>query len=248
MPDPHQRFQDQHVVVTGGTRGLGRATSLAFLSEGARVHAVYRHDEAGAAALRDAAGADAARLELARLDVGDHDACKAWWKELAGARVTVLVNNAGVRRDGILPLADPDEWEAVLRTNLTGGAWMAKFAAQSMIPRRYGRIVFVTSPAGRAGVEGQTSYCASKAGQVGLVRALCKEVARRGVTVNAVSPGFVATDLLDGLPEERLAAYRESVPLRRFAEPEEVASAILYLASPEASYVTGAVLDVTGGL
>jgi 3-oxoacyl-[acyl-carrier protein] reductase len=117
-----------------------------------------------------------------------------------------------------------------------------------MLTERYGRILFVTSPAGRFGFEGQGNYGASKAGQIGLARSLCKEVAKRGITVNCVSPGFVATELLDDLPEKTVAAHKASVPMRRFGKPEEVASAVMYLASREAAYITGAVLEVTGGL
>ena len=124
----------------------------------------------------------------------------------------------------------------------------AKFAVQNMMRQRYGRILFTTSPAGRFGFEGQGNYSASKAGQVGLMRSLCKEVAKRKITVNCVSPGFIATELLDDLPDALRDEYRKSVPAKRFGTPEEVASAVLYLASAEASYITGATLDITGGL
>ena len=142
----------------------------------------------------------------------------------------------------------PDDWDDVLRANLTGGYVMAKFAVQNMMRQRYGRILFTTSPAGRFGFEGQGNYSASKAGQVGLMRSLCKEVAKRKITVNCVSPGFIATELLDDLPDALRDEYRKSVPAKRFGTPEEVASAVLYLASAEASYITGATLDITGGL
>lgn len=242
------RFEDQHIVVTGGTRGIGRAISLAFLAEGAHVHATYHGNEAAAEALREAAGPGAERLSLARFDVADHDAAQEFWAALGDTPVSVLVANSGIRRDGILATMAPADWEAVLRTNLTGGYTMAKFAVQNMMRQRYGRIVFTTSPAGRFGFEGQGNYSASKAGQVGLMRSLCKEVAKRKITVNCVSPGFIATDLIDDLPEALRDEYRKGVPAKRFGTPEEVASAVLYLASPEAAYITGATLDVTGGL
>lgn len=242
------RFEDQTIVVTGGTRGIGRAITLAFLAEGARVHATFHGNAAAAEALRDAAGPAADRLALARFDVADHDAARDFWAGLEETPVSVLVANSGIRRDGILATMSPEDWDAVLRTNLTGGYTMAKFAVQNMMRQRYGRIVFTTSPAGRFGFEGQGNYSASKAGQVGLMRSLCKEVAKRKITVNCVSPGFIATELIDDLPEPLQDEYRKSVPARRFGTPEEVASAVLYLSSPEAAYITGATLDVTGGL
>ena len=242
------RFQDQNVVVTGGTRGLGRAISLAFLAEGAHVHATYAGNQEAAEALKSAAGENAERLSLARFDVADHDACEAFWVGLGEAKIQVLINNAGLRRDGLLAAMNPSEWGRVLDTNLTGGYHMSKFAVQNMMRPRYGRIVFITSPAGRFGFEGQGNYAASKAGQVGLARALCKEVARRKITVNCVSPGFIDTELLEDLTEDLKKEYQASVPMRRFGTPDEVASAVLYLSSHEASYITGSVLEVTGGL
>lgn len=242
------RFADSHVVVTGGTRGIGAAVSLAFLAEGAVVHATYRGDEAAAERLRAAAGAAAERLHLARVDVTDAAAVERFWTELEETPVSVLVNNAGIRRDALLPLMSEEQWGDVLETNLSGSYRMAKHAVKNMLRQRYGRVVFVTSPAAKVGFEGQGNYAASKAGQVGLARAMCKEVAKKKITVNCVSPGFIETDLIADLPEETAKAYRASVPVRRFGKPEEVASAVLYLASPEAAYVNGATLEVTGGL
>ncbi len=242
------RFEEQHVIVTGGTRGIGRAISEAFLAEGAEVHATYRGDEEAAEALRASVGEAAERLHLARVDLCDPAAVEGFWEELEETPISVLVNNAGIRRDGILATMSEENWNAVLETNLTGGYRMARQAVKNMLGRRYGRILFVTSPAGRVGFEGQGNYAASKAGQVGLARALCKEVAKRGITVNCVSPGFIETELIADLPPERVKTYRAGIPARRFGTPAEVAGAVLYLASPEASYVTGATLEVTGGL
>lgn len=242
------RFEDQHFIVTGGTRGIGKAVTLALLAEGAVVHATYHGNDAAADALRGEAGAAAERLRTPKFDVADHDAVQAFWEGLDDTPVSGLVANSGIRRDGILATMSPEDWDAVISTNLTGGFTMAKFAVQNMMRQRYGRIVFTTSPAGRFGFEGQGNYSASKAGQVGLMRSLCKEVAKRKITVNCVSPGFIATDLIDDLPDELQATYRKTVPARRFGQPEEVAAAILFLCSPEASYITGTTLDVTGGL
>ncbi|MEM8709848.1 MAG: 3-oxoacyl-ACP reductase FabG [Planctomycetota bacterium] len=245
------RFENSHVVVTGGTRGIGRAITLGFLREGAHVHATYFGNDAAAEALRRAAAeieGAVERLHTPKFDVADHDAAAAFWGSLGETPVSVLVANSGIRRDSILATMSPDDWEAVLRTNLTGGYTMSKFAVQNMMRQRYGRIIFTTSPAGRFGFEGQGNYSASKAGQVGLMRSLCKEVAKRKITVNCVSPGFIATELLDDLPDDLVASYKKSVPAKRFGEPSEVASAVMFLASEEAAYITGSTLDVTGGL
>jgi 3-oxoacyl-[acyl-carrier protein] reductase len=244
-------FADQTVVVTGGTRGLGAAITRAFLEAGARVHAIYRADESAAAAFARTVAPHAERLALHRFDVSDAEAVRSFWEELDAARpdgIHVLVNNSGIRRDALLALMSMEDWQSVIATNLTGGYLMAKHAVQNMLRARYGRILFVTSPSGRLGFEGQGNYAASKAGQVGLSRSLAREVARRGITVNCVSPGFLDTELLADLPEETRKAYLASVPMRRFGKPEEVAHAVLFLASREASYITGATLEVSGGI
>lgn len=241
-------FDGDHVVVSGGTRGIGAAVTRAFLAAGAHVHATYRGDDAAAQRLREDLGPLGERLHATRLDVTDAAAVEAFWTALADVPVKVLVNNAGIRRDALLPLLSEEDWAAVLDTNLSGGYRMSKHAVRNMLSQRYGRIVFVTSPAGRVGFEGQGNYSASKAGQIGLARALCKEVAKKRITVNCVSPGFIETDLIADLPDEQAKAYKASVPMRRFGQPDEVASAVLFLASPAASYVNGATLEVTGGL
>tara|TARA_R110002072_G_scaffold205303_4_gene363217 strand:+ start:2195 stop:2926 length:732 start_codon:yes stop_codon:yes gene_type:complete len=242
------RFENQHVVVTGGTRGLGRAMSLSFLAEGAVVHATYRSDAASADGLREAAGEHAERLVTHAVDVTDAAAVEAFWGSFEDTPISVLVNNAGIRRDALLAMMKPEDWDAVLATNLTGGYQMSRFAVLNMMGQRYGRILFVTSPAGRQGFEGQGNYGASKAGQQGLMRSLCKEVAKRGITVNCVSPGFVATELLNDLPDDLVKQYKKDIPMKRFGKPEEIASAVMYLASKDAAYITGTTLEVSGGL
>ena len=245
-------LEGQVAVVAGGTRGLGRAISLDLLARGARVCSTWTRGEAAAQAFAAEANARFdGRVRLARFDVADYGAVQAFWQRLEEEEpggVQILVHSAGIRRDGIAAMLSKDDWQQVLDTNLGGTFHMAKFAALNMLRRRYGRIVILTSPAGRHGFEGQSNYSASKAGQVGLMRSLAREVARRNITVNCVSPGFVDTELLGDLTPEVRKAHVESVPLRRFARPEEVAYAVRSLVLPEASYITGAVLDVTGGL
>jgi 3-oxoacyl-[acyl-carrier protein] reductase len=243
-------FKGQTVVVTGGTRGIGRGIAEAFLQAGARVHVTYAGNEAAATAFREANAATAERWQLHRFDVSDYDAVEAFFRSLeaAGEKIQVLVNNAGIRRDAVVGMLSPADWKAVLDTNLTGTYMMSKFAVQAMMRPRYGRIISVTSPSGKFGFEGQANYAASKAGQVAFTRSLSKEVARRGITVNCVSPGFMETDFLADLPPEQAEAYRNQVPLKRFGKVAEVANAVLFLASAEAAYITGATLEITGGL
>jgi len=245
------RFAGQSVVVTGGTRGLGQAIALAFLEEGAKVHATYRSNEAAAQAMRDRCAESGDRLRLHGFDVSDGEAVAAFWhrlgEEVEGG-IQVLVNNAGLRKDGVLALMSEADWRDVIDTNLGGTFLMSKFAVQNMLRQRYGRIVLITSPARDFGFQGQCNYGASKAGQVGFMRSLCKEVAKRNITVNCVSPGFIDTELLEDLPEKLRAEYTKMVPLKRFGTAEEVAYAVQCLAAREAAYITGSTLEVTGGL
>jgi 3-oxoacyl-[acyl-carrier protein] reductase len=244
-------FDGQTAVVSGGTRGLGRAIALDLLAHGARVWTTYRSDEDAAARLVEEAGDARARLATARFDVADATAVAAFWARVEAectGGVQVLVNNSGIRRDAALALMSEGDWRTVLETNLTGSFLMARAAVRHMAGRRYGRIVSITSPSARHGFEGQANYAASKAGQIAMTRSLAREVARRGITVNCVSPGFVDTELLADLSEQQKDAYRASVPMRRFAEPAEVAYAVRALAAREASYITGTVLEVAGGL
>jgi 3-oxoacyl-[acyl-carrier protein] reductase len=241
----------QIAVVTGGTRGIGAAVSRALLDAGACVRAVYRQDENTARAFADGASAHPGKLTVHRLDVADPAAVERFWKETEEALdggVQVLVNNAGIRRDAIVGMMSSDDWDAVIDTNLSGSFHMSKHAVRSMMRRKYGRIVFVTSPAGDHGFAGQGNYAASKAGQVGLMRALAREVARKGITANCVSPGFVETEFLADVSEEVKKAHLAMVPLGRYGTPEEIAWAVMALCAPEATYVNGTVLEVTGGI
>lgn len=243
-------FSGQTVIVTGGTRGIGRAIAEAFLSAGARVLATYAANAQAAAEFETANAASGDRLELLQFDVADYAAVEAFYRELESRieALDILVNNAGVRRDAVVGMLRAEDWETVIRTNLGGVYHMSKFAVQKMMQARFGRIITITSPAGRIGFEGQANYAASKAGEVAFTKSLAREVARRGITANCVSPGFIDTDFIRDLPPDQAKAYRATVPLRRFGRAEEVAACVLFLASREAAYVNGAVLEVTGGV
>lgn len=244
-------FREHNVIVTGGTSGIGAAVTSAFLEHGAFVTAIYGGDDAKADAFRAAISGEAAqRIETLKLDVSDYAAVEAFYHDYSDRRgeVWILVNNAGIRRDSVIAMMPQEDWTRVLDVNLSSVFNMTKFAVQSMMRRRWGRIVNVTSPSGKFGFKGQANYAASKAGMVAVTRSVSKEVATRGITVNAVSPGFIETGFISDLPEETRKAYRKDVPMNRFGSPAEVASCILFLASPLASYVTGECLEVTGGL
>lgn len=230
------------VLVTGGNRGIGLACARTFAEQGDRV-AVTCRGEAPPEVL------EAGLLPVA-CDITDADQVEAAFarvEEELGA-VEVLVSNAGITRDSLVLRMSDDDFTDVLEANLTGGFRVARRAVKGMMRARWGRIVFVSSIAGRIGQAGQANYAASKAGLVGLGRSFAKEFASRGVTVNVVAPGPIATDMLSAIPEDQLDAYADAVPLGRLGRPEEIAAAVRFLASDEAGYITGAVLPVDGGL
>ena len=244
-------FSNQTALITGGTRGIGRAISEALLAAGARVVATYVSNEEAALEFRRVNGAHSDRIDLRKCDVADYEQVEALFKTLDGAYkdgIDILVNNSGVRKDSVLAMMKVQDWHDVVNVNLSGTFNMCKFGVLTMMRKRYGRIINITSPCGDFGFAGQANYAASKAGQVGLTRSLSKEVATRGITVNCVSPGFIGTDLIKDLPDNLRKQYLDQVPLKRFGNPEEVAACVLFLASKEAAYVTGSVLEVTGGL
>ncbi len=237
-------------IVTGGSRGIGRACSLALARQGAYVALSYAGNEAAAsetlAAIRTAGGDG----ETARFDLSSHEAVDAFVQDLVKrkGRLDILVSNAGIAMDQLLLRVKPEEVDKTFATNVSGAIWCAKAAVRVMMKKRTGRIIHLSSVVAESGNPGQAVYSASKAALLGLTKTLAREYASRGITVNAVSPGFIATDMTSGLPEEAKAAIVAQTPLGRIGTPEEVAAAVVFLASDEASYITGQVLRVNGGM
>jgi 3-oxoacyl-[acyl-carrier protein] reductase len=243
-------FTDQKVVVTGASRGLGRAITLAFLKAGAQVIGIYGSNTEAAMSFAEECRPFGDRLQLHRCDVASSSQVEEFFRQVEEEfdTIDVLINNAGIRRDGLLALMDSKDWQQVIDINLTGTFHMSKQAVLLMMKQKYGRIINITSPVAHLGFAGQSNYAASKAGQIGMTRSLARETARKKITVNCVSPGFIATDLINDLSAEQVVAYKKLVPMRRFGTAEEVAGAVLFLAGREASYITGSVLEVNGGL
>lgn len=243
-------FTGQKVVISGASRGIGKAISLAFLECGATVIGLYAGNTEAADAFHKECLHFNDKLQLHKCDVSDNIQVEKFFKNIEEQydTIDVLVNNAGVRRDKLLALMDQTSWQQVIDINLTGTFNMCRNAVMLMLKQKYGRIINITSPVATLGFTGQTNYGASKAGQIGLSRSLCKEVARKKITVNCVSPGFIDTELIEDLSPELLKEYKRKVPMRRFGKPAEIADAVLFLASRNAAYISGTVLDVNGGL
>jgi len=236
-------------LVTGASRGIGRAIALDLARSGARVVGTAT-SESGAAAITGAFSQAGLPGEGAVLDVNDAQAAEALLDRIQGAHgaIAILVNNAGITRDGLAMRMKDDDWQAVLDTNLGSVFRMSRLVMRPMMKARFGRIINITSVVGSSGNAGQANYAAAKAGVAGMSRALARELGSRSITVNCVAPGFIDTDMTRALSPDQVAVLQQQIPLGRFGDPDDVASAVRFLASREAGYITGVTLHVNGGM
>lgn len=238
-----------YALVTGGSRGIGRAACLRLAAQGFAILINYVSNEQKARETADMVAAAGGTAELLKFDVANAEETAAilggWMQAHPDDFIEVLINNAGVRRDGLLIWTEPDDWHKVVNTTLDGFYNVTRPLLQPMLLKKRGRIINIASLSGLKGMPGQTNYCAAKGGLIAATKALAQEVGRKKVTVNAIAPGFVKTDMVDGLDE---LALKKDIPLQRFGEPEEVAALIGFLASPDAAYITGECISINGGL
>ena len=239
----------KYALVTGGSRGIGRAVSLRLAKAGYTVIINYQSNEHAAQETQQAIQSQGGQAELLRFDVSNPEsvqsALDAWQSSHPEDYIDVLVNNAGIRRDNLLVFMEPDDFEAVLRTNLFSFYHVTRPLLTPMIRHKHGRIINIASLSGITGLPGQCNYAAAKGGLIAATKSLAKEVAKKNVTVNAVAPGFIKTDMTDGLEEAEL---KKTVPMNRFGSAEEVAALVAFLASDDASYITGECISINGGL
>ena len=239
----------KYALVTGGSRGLGRAVCLKLAAQGYPVLINYKSNAEAAQETRRLVEEAGGQAELMPFDVSVQAEVEAavdkWQDAHADDYIAVLVNNAGIRRDNLMIFMQDDDWNSVLNTNLNSFFYLTRRVLKNMLSKRWGRIVNMASLSGIKGLAGQTNYSAAKAALIGATKALAQEVAARKITVNAVAPGFIATDMTKELPEDEL---KKMIPVGRFGKPEEVAAAVGFLASEEAGYITGDVISVNGGL
>src|SRR4051812_21165599 len=244
------RFENQNAVVTGAGRGIGQAIALRLANEGARVAVGSRTEENAKKVAEEINGTRADAAKHYAVDVADHAAVQKTGAQILEdfGKIDILVNNAGVTRDGLAMRMSIEDWDAVINTNLRGAFNFTQSILRAMIKQRSGRILNITSVIGLIGNAGQTNYAASKAGLIGFTKSLARELASRNITVNAVAPGFITTDMTAGLSDEIKKTIQSQIPLGKTGTPEDIASAVAFLASAEAGYITGQVLCVDGGI
>jgi 3-oxoacyl-[acyl-carrier protein] reductase len=244
------RFANQVAIVTGAGRGIGRAIALRLASEGARVAVVSRTEKNSVQVAEEINAKHAGLAKPYAVDVADHPAVQTLCGEVMKdfTRVDILVNNAGITKDGLSMRMSPEDWDAVITTNLKGAFNFYQGVARPMMKQRSGRIINIASVAGIIGNAGQANYAASKAGLIAFTKVVARELATRGVTSNAVAPGFIGTDMTDVLSPEIKEGVVKQIPMQKFGEPDDIAAAVAFLASTEARYITGQVLTVDGGM
>ncbi len=239
----------KYALVTGGSRGIGRAICYKMADLGYHVVINYKGNEQEAQTTLATIQQNGGTGELLKFDVGSKESIQAelggWLENNKDKVIEVLVNNAGIKDDGLMLWMKDEQWENVLRTSLDGFFYVTRLVLSGMLMKRYGRIINMVSLSGLKGLAGQANYSAAKAGVIGATKALAQEVGKRGVTVNAIAPGFIKTDMTKDLPEDEL---KRLIPVNRFGTVEEVAHAVAFLAAPEAAYITGTVISVNGGL
>jgi len=243
-------LKDKVALVTGASQGIGRDTALALSEAGAKVAVAARNEEKLAALVREIVALEGGQALAVKMDVADPEQVRAGFKQVLEkfGRLDILVNNAAITRDGLALRMKQDDWDAVIRTNLTGAHLCIQQAMHTMMRARAGRIINISSVVAQTGNAGQANYVASKAGLIGLTKAIAMEIASRNITVNAVAPGFIKTPMTDVLPDKVKEELNTRIPLGRMGTARDVAAAIVFLASDEAGYITGHVLDVNGGM
>ncbi|MDB5227943.1 MAG: fabG [Bacteroidota bacterium] len=239
----------EYALVTGGSRGIGSAVCLKLAKQGYNILLNYKSNDEEANKSKTAIEELGVQCTLLKFDVSDKEETNAaisnWMNSNKSSRIEILVNNAGITQDNLMVFMQEEQWNNVINTSLNGFFYVTKSIIKSMISNRYGRIINIVSLSGIKGLPGQTNYSAAKAGVIGATKALAQEVAKRNITVNAVAPGFITTDMTKDLDEKNLS---ELIPMKRFGTPEEIADTVVFLASPSASYITGQVISVNGGL